>query len=1345
MSGLTLSALLYSPPVPSRTDDLLASLAVERRLLTPEQLAELLAARDTDHRSLGELLLLRNLLTPAQLVELTAIAIERATQTMTPRTRTPRAAASDPTTARAVDELASDDKYELRGQIAEGGMGRILKAYDKRLRRHVAMKVIRTEHGLTADDLARFIDEAQATAQLEHPNIVPTHEVGLDHEGNLFFTMRLVKGRALRDIIDKLDARNPTVTHEFSQTRLLQIIQQICYALAYAHAKGVIHRDLKPENVMLGEFGEVLVMDWGLAKVFGRPDRAGDVRTLRTDADASKTLDGMVAGTPAYMAPEQARGNIADVDQQSDVFGVGAILYEMLTCRKPIRGQTTTDLLIAAAEGRVVPIETVLAGRVVPTEVLAIVRKAMAPNKPDRYANARALADDVQAYLEGRRGAAWQDTPLSLARKWVVRHKALSGVATAALVALVALSMWFYTRPGGATLVTDPAGAEITLDGAPIGRTPLELNHISAGEHTLTMRLADYYEQTQPISIGRGSQTRHTFIMKSVFAHFQIVTEPVANLTLTDANGALLDQRIAPAVFSLKQGAYKLTAYAPGYEPRTLTLQSSGGGLYRIETIKLLDDKAPLEGVVFPREAICTVTDVQTGQIVFQAPLPEKLPVPAAPIRVRFELANHFPQEFDLSPTRGEVVRVAASLAPMLWWRSGGLTGHAALGDLDGDGRPEIVNADTHARAFDGSGHLLWSAALPIPSIRPPAIAKGSVFVATATQLICLDGATGRTLWSADLPGIAFQAPICAPTAIICATDAQLHAFNPQTGAPIWTTPYDPSARLLPNGPTVARIRDGGLELYDIASGAVSAVRLDLASGFTVSDPTLTDSTAYVACDLDEQTSDVRACRLADGSLLWRRELEGRATPPVLAGETLWIATQGRLLYGLSAATGAVEAKIALPAPPVGVPALGLIDEDGVPDIVVTHDRGFIVISGATRRTLRSFTLAEGLRGSAACADLDADGAPEIVLTSKSGEVVVVRAAGSPWLWRQMAVATSIPPAVAGAPGREKAVLAAGDRDLLIIDAASGAVTRARVPDDISVMRCIAAGDFGGSVEWVVMDDRGTLATPRWIRRDLFRNLPVSLAVTPDVSRDGMADILVLWVQRVGIFSGADGSPLWLQDLQDGRAAELRGADVLVLEPEHLLRFAARDGKPAPRVPIARHPAGTETFAGGRWIAFYIDDSKRLLALDADGRETPASPKAIRAWSVAWFDSPDGPAILVSPVGDRPFVVWPQASRSADTRLGVVRIMSAASMGGEVVLGTSKGRVEVMSPATLSVLRSEALADDGAVFVTPFSRGVVALSAKSGCVGALRTPTARRTEAWGFDGIGARPRVFGVK
>ncbi len=314
-------------------------------------------------------------------------------------------------------EFLREKKYDIGGIIARGGMGMIVDAQEKLLRRKVAMKMM-SATGMR-EETVRFIEEAQITGQLEHPNIVPVYELGVDENEHVFYTMKFVRGTTLHDLLQFIEVGAAGTLEKYPLVVLLTIFQKVCDALAYAHSKGVIHRDLKPANIMLGEYGEVLVMDWGLARASGRNEAAGMepdrtmVRSARQDEGVGMaTMAGMVLGTPQYMAPEQARGENEKFDARTDIYSLGAILYHVLTLEAPVSGEDLGVLLQSVADGEVAPqiamhpskkVESAkplrhLPGGKIPEALAKITRKAMAMEREDRYQTVKELQAALQVF-----------------------------------------------------------------------------------------------------------------------------------------------------------------------------------------------------------------------------------------------------------------------------------------------------------------------------------------------------------------------------------------------------------------------------------------------------------------------------------------------------------------------------------------------------------------------------------------------------------------------------------------------------------------------------------------------------------------------------------------------------------------------------------------------------------------------------------------------------------------------------------------------------------------------------------------------------------------------------------
>ncbi len=340
--------------------------------------------------------------------------------------------------------VRDEDRYELDRLLGRGGMGEVRRAWDRRLRRNVAMKVLapgRSEHA------ARFAQEAQITGQLEHPNIVPVHELGRGPGGDLYLTMKEVRGQELSDEMEEVAAavKQGETEAMAGLVRLVGILLKVCDGVAFAHSCDVVHRDLKPANVMVGEFGEVQVMDWGLARI-GSAKRPGlGVTSDRLDDSIDMSRAGSVIGSPPYMAPEQARGDLDEIGPRTDIFAIGAILYEVLTGTRPWKGDTATEVLARARAGVVEPPSRRAPAAMVPRELEAIALKAMAREKADRYESVPAMAADMTAWLEGRPLATVQYGAPELALKWIRRNRPLvTGVSVTTSMAAVVLSGGLY-------------------------------------------------------------------------------------------------------------------------------------------------------------------------------------------------------------------------------------------------------------------------------------------------------------------------------------------------------------------------------------------------------------------------------------------------------------------------------------------------------------------------------------------------------------------------------------------------------------------------------------------------------------------------------------------------------------------------------------------------------------------------------------------------------------------------------------------------------------------------------------------------------------------------------------
>ena len=341
-------------------------------------------------------------------------------------------------------------RYHGEREYASGGMGRILVAYDTHLGREVALKELAIEKRPGA--AARFMHEARVTGQLEHPSIIPVYELGRRADGTHYYTMRLVRGKSLSEAV------NTAATMQ-TRLKLLPHFLNLCQAIAYAHSRGIIHRDIKPGNVMIGEFGETVVIDWGLAKRLTEPDEFGEDAEHAAEIHSPHTHHGQIMGTPPYMSPEQASGAVDCVDKRSDVFSLGAVLYEILSGITPFEGTSTSVMMAPAGKRHLLPLRECAPGA--PSELAAICERAMASDPEDRYQSAEEMAEEIQRFQSGGFVRAYSYGTADLLRRFVARNRQGVILGLAALLALIALAAGFNLR-----LIQRKQEAEYAREGA---------------------------------------------------------------------------------------------------------------------------------------------------------------------------------------------------------------------------------------------------------------------------------------------------------------------------------------------------------------------------------------------------------------------------------------------------------------------------------------------------------------------------------------------------------------------------------------------------------------------------------------------------------------------------------------------------------------------------------------------------------------------------------------------------------------------------------------------------------------------------------------------------------------
>lgn len=454
--------------------------------------------------------------------------------------------------------ISSTNKFTLVEELGRGGMGVIIRGRDKVLHRDVALKVIRDP----SDDLQRerFIKEAQITGQLEHPNIVPVHEFGVDQNGRIFFAMKLVRGRTLAEIIHGHRKNDPSTMAEYPLTRLVAILIQVCHAVAFAHSRGVIHRDLKPGNIMLGDFGEVMLMDWGLAKVgvVDVPDPAGLDDPTPTAANRptvhklDETHDGAVLGTPVYMPPEQAMGQISSMDARSDVYALGAILYEMLTLRTPVEGEEIQEVLHKVILGHISAPEALTPQRAIPRDLSAVAMKSLSLRPENRYPDVISMRRDLERFLDGRVVSARDDNLFEVLVRFGRRHRMASFAVGSVLCVLVAVVVFGYVANVAQRRVAEAERqrAEVMRGTAEQERTKAEISGATAEQERQRAksaqrqaeeqgRLADEARAKTTIALESESRLRQRSEQTAHFVSLSLANEQITRRDYDAARASL--------------------------------------------------------------------------------------------------------------------------------------------------------------------------------------------------------------------------------------------------------------------------------------------------------------------------------------------------------------------------------------------------------------------------------------------------------------------------------------------------------------------------------------------------------------------------------------------------------------------------------------------------------------------------------------------------------------------------------------------------------------------------------------------------------------------------------------
>ncbi|EDM27917.1 serine/threonine-protein kinase [Lentisphaera araneosa HTCC2155] len=446
------------------------------------------------------------------------------------------------------DELPSDvleimddePRYEQKDDIASGGMKKISSAYDKLFRRPVAKAELKNKS--RHEVISNFINEARIMARLEHPNIVPVYDLDANEEGAPFFTMKLSGGKNLEEIIELLNNKDPQISEYYTRDRLLEIFLKICDAVAYAHSKGILHLDIKPANIQVDQFGAVLLCDWGLAREMSQEENA-NLSDSELKYEVEQSLDGKIKGTPGFMAPEQVDPQNQKRSAETDIYGLGALLYNILTLRKPLTGASLDQVINNTLAGLFPsPLELNLT-HPVPPGLNAVVMKAMALEAIDRYASAEKLAEDIRNYQQGfatRAQEAGFGTLISLMLK---RYKKQFILGSIIFVSFIATILFFLVRLKHEQVLTNEALVLSTESEARLKTAHKQLQSSEAEARQLLFDLQEEKNERLALQQATFPQLRimiSRFQSKDDFKQARILSQLLYNLDPKDNSIILL-------------------------------------------------------------------------------------------------------------------------------------------------------------------------------------------------------------------------------------------------------------------------------------------------------------------------------------------------------------------------------------------------------------------------------------------------------------------------------------------------------------------------------------------------------------------------------------------------------------------------------------------------------------------------------------------------------------------------------------------------------------------------------------------------------------------------------------
>ncbi len=814
-------------------------------------------------------------------------------------------------------------KYQILSELGRGGMGAVYKACDTALDRIVALKILSDRLVATEEDVHRFQRESKLAARLNHPHLVPVFEADI-FNGVPFFTMEYIEGETLDSFLaDALACEfRPDWQPRIGRDEIVRIMIKVAEAVHVAHRAGIIHRDLKPANIIIDAQNEPHVMDFGLAK---------EVNSMTW-----LTSTGVAMGTPYYMPPEQARGEVRDLDVRADVYALGAVLYHSLTLKLPFGDASGAAVLRKVIDED--PVRPRVIDATIDRKVEKIVLKAMAKERKDRYPTAGDFARDLERFLNGQPIAARGPSMLQMVKRWIQKNPAWAGSIGVASLLLAVFASYLFLRPGRITIETVPAGADVFIDGASIAeKTPLKEYSLRNGRHQVRISKPGWREETLTIDLAAGGREVRPLKLEQRQGTLTLMSTPT-DVEVRLSGPKRLSTRTPIEEITFPEGRYRIEAFQDGFQLGVIWMDVRD----RAEVVKKF--------ALLPAQRWTARTSAAIGRRIAMADLDRDGVVDAV-----------------VASEDGKLRAYSGKTGAPLWQHDTKYAGptEPVFIDVDGDGVLDILfGLGTNGfQCLRSDGTPRYNVRLPDRTFVSPASVDvnkdGAPDLVTASwdgQVSCFSGKAllalkADRLWAKPAGGRVVGAPMVADDQVTVVTDRRVVVYALATGAELRSI-------ALPFVPTSWRVGGGHI---------------------------------IVGC-----ADKLATLRLSDGGLAWTTPMKTPVTSigapaEILSKRVVVIGTEDGAVLALELATGA-ELWMSRVDPGVrSAPVIVDLDGDGAVDVVLGCDSSRLcVLDGRTGVQRWGIATAGKVQAEVTIADVTGDGIPEIIYGTKDGAIGAV-------------------------------------------------------------------------------------------------------------------------------------------------------------------------------------------------------------------------------------------------------------------------------------------------------------------------------------------------------------------